>query len=92
MGTLEDRVAIVTGGAAGIGRGMTEAYARAGAYVLMADINVAAGDECLSHLPAELHKRVSFMQVDVTDKTQVQAMVAQAVSRFGRLDILVNNA
>lgn len=92
MGTLEDRVAIVTGGAAGIGRGMTEAYARAGAYVLMADVNVAAGDECLSNLPAELRKRVSFMQVDVTEKTQVQAMVAEAVSRFGRLDILVNNA
>ena len=92
MGTLEDRVAIVTGGAAGIGRGITEAYVRAGAYVLMADINVAAGDECLSNLPSELRKRVNFMQVDVTDKTQVKAMVAQAVSGFGRLDILVNNA
>lgn len=92
MGMLEGRVAIVTGGAAGIGRGITEAYARAGASVLMADIDVLAGNEFLDQLPAGLEGRVSFMQVDVTDKAQVQAMVAQAVSQFGRLDILVNNA
>lgn len=89
---LEGRVAIVTGGAAGIGRGITEAYTRAGTSVLMADIDVLAGDEFLDSLPADLQGRVSFMQVDVTDKAQVQAMVAQAVSQFGRLDILVNNA
>lgn len=92
MEQLKGRVAIVTGGAAGIGRGITEAYARAGALVLMADVDVGAGDACLASLPADLRDRVSFFQVDVTDKTQVQAMVAHAVSRWGRLDILVNNA
>ncbi|MBA1204983.1 SDR family oxidoreductase [Pseudomonas capeferrum] len=92
MGMLEGRVAIVTGGAAGIGHGITQAYLHAGASVLMADIDVSAGDGFLDGLPTDLQERISFMQVDVTDKAQVHAMVAQAVSRFGRLDILVNNA
>lgn len=92
MGKLEGRVAIVTGGAAGIGRGISEAFVRAGASVLVADINAAAADKWRSELPADLGQRVSFLAVDVTDKAQVQAMVAQAISQWGRLDILVNNA
>lgn len=92
MSKLNGKVAIVTGGAQGIGRGIVEAYVRAGASVLLCDIHAAAIDRAVTELDAVQPGRVLGRVVDVTCKEQVQAMVAAAIAEFGRLDVLVNNA
>ncbi|WP_185268410.1 SDR family NAD(P)-dependent oxidoreductase [Halopseudomonas xiamenensis] len=92
MSNLNGKVAIVTGGAQGIGRGIVEAYVNAGARVLLSDINSAAIERAVDELEALQPGRVFGYRADVTSKEQVQAMVAAAIEHFGRLDILVNNA
>lgn len=92
MSKLNGKVAIVTGGAQGIGRGIVEAYVNAGASVLLSDINSAAIERAVGELDALQPGRVFGYRADVTCKEQVQAMVAAAIEHFGRLDILVNNA
>jgi len=92
MSNLNGKVAIVTGGAQGIGRGIVEAYVNAGASVLLCDINGPAIERALDELNAMQPGRVLGRVVDVTCKAQVQDMVAAAIAHFGRLDILVNNA
>jgi len=85
-GALEGRVAIVTGGADGIGRGIVERFRADGAQVLLADFDVATGKSAAAETGAH------FFACDVTNKDQVEAMVAEAVAKFGTVDILVNNA
>ncbi|WP_321788645.1 SDR family NAD(P)-dependent oxidoreductase [Paraburkholderia sp. J94] len=88
---LKGRVAIVTGGARGIGRGIALTLAQAGADVLLADLL----DEALAQTAKdvqELGRRVVTCKVDVTQFAQVEAMVARAISELGGLDILVNCA
>ena len=85
-GRLEGRVAIITGGADGIGRGVVERFMGEGAKVLFADIDAAAGERAARETGA------SFFACDVTRRDAVEAMVADAVDRFGTVDCLVNNA
>lgn len=92
MSKLNGKVAVVTGGAQGIGRGIVEAYINAGASVMLCDINGPAIECALDELNAIQPGRVLGRVVDVTCKVQVQDMVAAAIAHFGRLDILVNNA
>ena len=87
---LQDKVAIVTGGASGIGAAMAERFAQEGAAVLIADINDVLGPEIVTAIEAAGGRAV-FMRTDVTRQPEVQAMVEEAVSRFGKLDVLVNN-
>lgn len=86
-GALQSRVAIVTGGGRGIGAAMVRALHAEGARVLIADIT---GDQCA--LAEELGDRAIGVHTDVADDTSVKDMIAQAVSIWGQLDVLCNNA
>jgi NAD(P)-dependent dehydrogenase (short-subunit alcohol dehydrogenase family) len=88
---LKGRVAIVTGAAMGIGKACAVALARAGAGVVLADINVEAGEASRAEIAAA-GGEAAFVRCDVTSLAEVEAAAQEAVSRFGGLDILVNNA
>lgn len=92
MGNLTGRVAVVTGGADGIGRGVVRRLAADGASVLIADIDVTQGSELADTVAAEFGIDALFLRTDVTQRAQVEAMVDAAVERWGRIDILINNA
>lgn len=85
---LEDRVAIVTGGAQGIGRAIAEKLSQEGAAVVVADINEAGAAAAAEGLAGE----GLGVRADVSAPGDVQAMVDAAVERWGRVDVLVNNA
>ncbi len=87
-GELDGRVAIVTGGASGIGRGTVERFVAEGARVVIADIETDRGEA----LAAALGPDAVFRRIDVSDPEQVGALVAAAVEKFGGLHIMVNNA
>ncbi len=91
MFDLTSKKALVTGGAVGIGRGYATALAMAGADVAIVDIDVETAEKTCEAIRAMGCDSVAI-RCDVTDKAQVQSMVAQVVERFGRLDIGVNNA
>ncbi len=88
---LSGKVAIVTGGAQGIGLGIVSRLAEAGASVLIADINEEAAQKVVTEFSAKGYK-VSAIKTDVSSEEEVGRMVAVAVSQFGGLDVLVNNA
>ena len=88
MNELAGRVAIVTGGASGLGRAMVERFVEEGAQVVIADVNRDAGDA----FARELGDAAVFRQTDVSDADQVQAVVDLAVERFGGLHVMCNNA
>jgi len=87
-GRLEGRVAIVTGGAAGIGAAIAKAFLAEGARVVIADRQI----EAATATARTLGENASASPVDVTQENQVQAMARDALARHGRIDILVNNA
>ena len=86
--SLLGKVAIVTGGASGLGEGIVEKFAAAGANVVVADVNADAGAE----VAARCGSRAWFRRADVADAADVEALVAAAVDHFGGLDVMVNNA
>jgi NAD(P)-dependent dehydrogenase (short-subunit alcohol dehydrogenase family) len=88
---MEQAVAIVTGSASGIGRGIAEYLAGRGVSVVVADVRDDDGNSVAQHL-AELGPGAMFVHADVSKKADVEALVAAAAERFGRLDYLVNNA
>lgn len=88
MGELDGRVAIVTGSSSGIGEAIARRYAAAGASVLVnSSRSVDAGQAVAASLP-DAH----YVQADISDEAQGRALVAAALERWGRLDVLVNNA
>lgn len=88
MGRVEGKVAIVTGAASGLGRADAELLVAEGARVMMTDVNAVGGRV----LAEELGPNAAFMQHDVRDETRWKEVIAATVERFGRLDVLVNNA
>lgn len=88
---LENKVAIVTGGGSGFGKGIAELFAAEGAAVVVADINGQAAGAVAEGITAS-GGRAQAAQADVTKRAEVAAMVAAATEAYGRLDILVNNA
>ena len=91
MGRLDGRCAIVTGGARGIGRHYATALAAEGAAVMIADIT--DGSDLAEELAAKHGRNATASMIcDVSDEAQIKALVARTVERFGKIDILVNNA
>src|SRR5262245_21568880 len=90
-GRLEGRVALVTGGGSGIGRASALAFAREGAKVVIADVS-AAGGEATVGLSREAEGEAIFVKADVSQATEVERMVSQAMESYGRLDCAFNNA
>ena len=90
-GTLEGKVALVTGGASGIGRATALIFAREGAKLIIADMNEDGGQQTV-HMITENGGDAIFVQVDVAQATEVEAMIGKAVETYGRLDCAHNNA
>ncbi|OKL55431.1 hypothetical protein UA08_09306 [Talaromyces atroroseus] len=88
---LAGKTAIVTGAGGGIGKAIAVLFAAAGASVVVAEINEAAGKQAAAEIQAAGGQAL-FVATDVSKSQSVQAMVQAAVTRFGRLDIAVNNA
>ncbi len=91
MQRLTDKVAIVTGGGGGIGGATARALAREGASVVVVDIDLAAAERVVSAIEEAGDDAMAF-QADLSDEAQVIATIAAAVARYGRLDVLHNNA
>ena len=89
---LEGRIAIVTGGAQGLGEALSHRLAQEGCSVAVADIQLEKAKQVAAQIEARHATRALALQADVTDLAQVAAMVDQTVARFGRLDIIVANA
>ena len=88
---LKGKVALITGGASGIGRAGSILMAREGAKIVVADIDEARADSVVGEIEATGGEALG-VTVDVRDSASVQAMVAAAVERFGRIDVLFHNA
>jgi NAD(P)-dependent dehydrogenase (short-subunit alcohol dehydrogenase family) len=88
---IQDRVAVVTGAAAGIGRAIAMGLAREGANVVVADVDEDWGREAVEEI-RRTGRRAVFARVDVSSEEDVRRMIDAAVSELGGLDILVNNA
>ena len=91
MDTLKAKVALITGGASGIGRATAILFAKEGASVVFADIDVESGLKVLLEI-REVTDRVSFVRCDVTSAVDCEEAVEATVAAFGGLDILFNNA
>ena len=87
---LLNKVAIVTGGAKGIGRAIATRFARDGARVVVADIDADAGSAAVQEIGA--HGAVRFIRCDVGDKADAENLVASTIQAWGSVDVLVNNA
>ncbi len=88
---VQDKSIIVTGAGGGIGEGIAKRLAAEGAKVIVNDINTIAGEKVVADIVA-CGGTASFFAADVSKSDQVQALVAAAVQRYGRLDVMVNNA
>jgi NAD(P)-dependent dehydrogenase (short-subunit alcohol dehydrogenase family) len=88
-GRLAGKVALITGGASGIGRACAERYAEEGAEIVIADRDARRGEEVAAALQAASNRRARFVEVDVSSEASVDAMVAGAVEAFGRIDTVL---
>jgi 3-oxoacyl-[acyl-carrier protein] reductase len=92
VGKLEERIAVVTGAASGIGAGVAIAFAREGANIVVADKASAEQAQDVIVAIKDHGREALFVRTDVSDEASVRAMADQAIARFGHVDILVNNA
>ncbi|MDM1407879.1 glucose 1-dehydrogenase [Myroides sp. DF42-4-2] len=88
MKMLENKVAIVTGGASGIGKAVVELFVKEGAKVVIADLNVDLGTQLAKNLGTQTH----FVKSNASSPADNEALVKETLEKFGRLDIAVNNA
>jgi sorbitol-6-phosphate 2-dehydrogenase len=90
--TLQDRVAVVTGGGQGLGLAIGLRLAHEGCHVVVADINEQTAQAAAAQIAAETGRRALGAKADVTDESQVKALFDRTIAEFGRLDVLVSNA
>ncbi len=90
--SLQDRIALVTGGAQGLGQAICQRLVAEGCHVVVADLNEPKAIQTAERIRAGSDRRTLAVKVDVTDEAQVEALVARTVAEFGRLDLLVSNA
>ena len=88
---LQERVAIITGAASGIGKAIANRFAAEGALVIIADKNESAIPPAMENIKAG-GGQAAGIAVDVTDRAQIQAFMSKVVETYSRIDILVNNA
>jgi NAD(P)-dependent dehydrogenase (short-subunit alcohol dehydrogenase family) len=91
MGVLDGKVALITGGASGFGRGASTLFAEEGAKVAIADINTDAGNDAVAEIKKKGGNAI-FIKTDVTNADQVAKAVSKTVDVFGKLTVLYNNA
>jgi NAD(P)-dependent dehydrogenase (short-subunit alcohol dehydrogenase family) len=89
-GQLHERVAVITGGASGIGRATALRFLSEGARVVVGDLNVVNGEQLVNDVGDA--DRLTFLPTDVAEEADVEALIAAAVDSFGRLDVVFNNA
>nr|WP_222439331.1 SDR family oxidoreductase [Sporosarcina sp. BP05] len=88
---LQDKVAIITGGAGGIGKGMATSFVKEGAKVVIVDLNGELGEQAIKELQVYQPESI-FIQANLAEHDKLSEIVKQTVEKFGKLDILVNNA
>ncbi|MGD0660636.1 MAG: SDR family NAD(P)-dependent oxidoreductase [Syntrophorhabdales bacterium] len=91
MMLLEDKVAIITGGAKGMGKGIALKFAQEGCRVVVGDVDIAGAQGVADEIRA-LGRESMAAKADITKSAEVEEMAAKAVAKFGKIDILVNNA
>lgn len=89
---LKDRVAIITGGARGIGKKISQTFLKEGASVYIFDVNQEEGARTVCELQPAYDGKVIFFKVDITDEKSVEQSIEKIIEAEGRIDILVNNA
>lgn len=88
---LDNQVAIITGAGGGIGRGIAERFARAGAAVVVSDLNQSAAEEVVKGIEADGGKATAVV-CDVTDDNALENLVSETLNAYGKISLLVNNA
>src|SRR5260370_16766805 len=91
MGRLDNKVAVITGAASGMGRATAIRFAKEGAALVVADLNSQGGELAVSEIAAAGGRAV-FQRTDVTSEADIAAMIDRAVREYGHLDITYNNA
>lgn len=91
MRKLEGKIAIITGAAGGIGKGIATAYVKEGATVAIIDLNAEAGNQTIKELQEYAPESI-FIQADLTEHDKLAGIVKTIADKFGKIDILVNNA
>lgn len=89
---LENRVAVITGGARGIGKAIAELFAEEGSDIVIADVDIVEAKKTASEIEKETARKAIALKVDVSKKSDVDEMVKMTMEKFGKIDILVNNA
>ncbi len=91
MKRLENKIAVITGGAQGIGKAAVKRFAEEGATVIIWDVNEAKANSTISELKS-ISEKIEFQKVDVTNLQSVADAAAKIIEKFKRIDILINNA